>query len=144
MKDVSYFVALIAAGSTALLLALGSFVTMTSQSIAFSLGMPPDSETVKIAGYLVVALAWTLFLISYWIRNKGLSPRIVRADHSSKLAWGHRCLVVGHALALCIFFVKTFAFLMILPILGILLFYDSGIALIETARDRGGPGRRDA
>ena len=121
MKDSSYFVALAVAGSTALLLVLGSLVAIASQLVAFALGVPPDSEIVKIVGYCAVALAWTLFLISYWIRNKALAPRIVRTGRSRGLAWGHRCLVAGHVLVLCIFFVKAFAFLMILPILGILL-----------------------
>jgi hypothetical protein len=35
-----------------------------------------------------------------------------------------------------VMFVKAFAFLMILPILGILVFYGAGILLIETARER--------
>jgi len=122
---------------------LGSFVIIPAQLVAFALGVPPDSETVKVVVNATIALIWSLVLIGYWIRDKGLSPRLVKAGHGSKLAWGHLCLIAGHVLVLCIFLVKAFGFFMILPVLGVLLFYGTGIALIEVARDRRGPERHE-
>jgi len=139
MKHLSYFVALVAAGSVVLALALGSFVMIPAQLLAFAFGVPPDSETVKVVVNSSIALIWLLVLIGYWIRDKGLSPRLVKTGHGSKLARGHLCLIAGHVLVLCIYFVKAFGFLMILPVLGVLFFYGAGIALIEIARDRRGP-----
>ena len=139
MKHVSYFVALAALGSTALLLALGSFVTIAIELISSGVGVRLSPETVKAMSYTAVALVWSFALVSYWIRSRGLYPEIIKVGRTARLAWGDRCLIGGHVLVLCILVVKDLAFFMILPVLGVLLLYATAILLIEGARDRRKP-----
>jgi hypothetical protein len=142
VSHVSYFVALFVVGSFAALLGLEPLLALARDALASARGLPRDSEGVKIAVNLAVAGAWALVLIGVWIRNGGLSPRTVKPGGERRRASGHLSLLVGHALVGCVFFVKAFAFLLILPVIGVLVFYTAGIALLESTRDRVSYGRR--
>ena len=136
MKHLNYFLALVPAGSFALLGVLGSVLSLPIDLVAFALGVSPNSETAKLVGNFTVAILWSMVLAGFWIRHRGLSPKFVKAGHAFTLLGGHLCLIAGHAIVLCMFLVKSFGDLMILPAVGVLFFYAAGIALIELSRDR--------
>jgi len=144
MKSLNYFLALVPAGSFVLLMVLGSFITIPFELATAAIGGHLDGETAKALGYSIVALAWSLALIGWWIRHKSLSPQLIKPGHGFKLGLGHVLLVAGHSLLLCVIFIKDLSFLLLLPVLGVLLFYATGIVLIELARDRRQPQRMDA
>jgi hypothetical protein len=137
MKHFSYFIALATIGSFLLLLALEPIISIPRLLITTTLGLSSDSDSVvRLAVNSGIALFWTIALVGYWVYKKGLLPKSVKPGHGSKVAWGHRCLITGHVLMVCILLVKDLALLMILPALGVLFFYGLGILLIELARDR--------
>jgi len=144
MRHLNYFLALVPAGSFALLMVLGSVLTLPFELVVYALGMRPSSETIKFVSYCTVAVLWSMVLVGLWVRNKGLSPIFIKPGRAFPLLCGHLCLLAGHAIVLFILLAKDSGFFMILPVVGVLFFYAAGIVLIETSRDRQRAQRHDA
>ena len=136
MKHLSYFLALVAIGTFALLIVLEPVAAVFATLLVGALGLSATSEELKQVGYGAVAAVWTVVIIVIWARARGLSLGIRKPGTERRLVLGHACLLLGHVLLLCTWFVPSFGYLMILPILGVVLAYAAGIALIESSRGR--------
>ena len=136
MKHLSYFLALIAIGTFALLMVLEPVAVMLATPLVGALGLSTTSEDLKFVGYCAIAAVWALVLIVIWARARGLSPDILKPGGERRLMLGHMCLALGHVLLLSVLLVPALGYLMILPVIGVLLAYVAGIALIESARAR--------
>jgi hypothetical protein len=137
MKHLSYFIALFAIGSFALLMALEPVAAMLAAVLMGAFGVDTNAENIKTFEYCSIAALWAGVLIVTWVRARGLSPRAVKPGTERRLVIGHAWIFAGHGLLLCALLVPSFGDLMILPIVGVLLAYFVGILLVETARNRG-------
>ena len=136
MKHLSYFLALLAIGTFALLMVLEPVTAMLATLLVSALGLSVTPEDLKIVEYCAVAAVWMVALIVIWVRARGLSPGILKIGGQRRLVLGHICLVLGHALLLSLVLVPALGYLLILPVVGVLLAYAGGIVLIESARGR--------
>jgi hypothetical protein len=123
MNHLNYFIALVVVGAFFLLMGVSQFIFF----------LP---ESAKIGMNILITIVWAIVLIGLWIRYKGLAPKIIKPRRKSLSVLGHLSIIAGHVLIFCIVFIKAFAYMMILPVLGVLVFYGVGVLLIEISRGR--------
>ena len=138
MQSLSYFVALLAAGSVILLLLLGPWLSVFPE-LQRAPGLVREPEGRKVLAYVVLVTAWTVALASWWWRQGRLVPRAARAGRSGRLRLGHVVVATGHGVVAVGVLFNPMAALLTSPLLVTVACYAVGAFLIESSRSRAEP-----